>query len=77
MAVLQPLGSGVRGQTMAMAAVLRLCLKRTGRGGTATSATRIVTRVEEKQLVAHLRALCHRTSSLWAMAPLGTNRSAP
>ena len=55
---------GVGVQAIAMATVLCLCLRSAGRGGIAISAARIVTGVKEKQLVAHLRALCHKTSSL-------------
>ena len=68
-------GEGV--QANVRAAVLRLYLKRTGRGGSVPLATIIVTGVAQKQFVADLRALCQQTSSLWAIAPLGTNRSAP
>ena len=59
------------------AAVLRLCLRSTESGGRAASAANMVTGVVEKQFVAHLRDLFQKTSSLWDIAPLGTNRSAP
>ena len=70
-------GEGVPVQARVTAADLRLCLKRTERGGTAALAARMVTGVDMKQLGAHRRALCQRISSFWAIAPLGTKRSAP
>ena len=59
------------------AAVLRLCLRSTGRGGRAASTARMVVGVEEKQLVALLSVLFQKTSILCDIAPLGTKRSLP
>ena len=58
-------------------AILRLCLRTTGSGGRAASAAKMATGVVQKQFVAHLSDLFQKTSSLWVIAPLGTNRSAP
>ena len=59
------------------AAIWRLCLKSTWRGGRAASAANMVPGVDERQLVAHLNTLFQKTSSLWVIVPLGTKRSAP
>ena len=69
------MGEGV--QASVMAASLLLCVRRSPIGGRVASTARMLTGVDEKQLVTQRCILYQNTSSFWTIAPLGTKRSAP
>ena len=69
------IGDGV--QASVTAASRLLCVSRRLIRGSANSPARMLTGVDEKQLVTQRCTLCQKASSFWVIAWLGVKRSAP